>query len=108
MRVFDRDLLGAGIARHVTDENCKMRIDKRDDRRRTIDVHALRHTFGTHLSKAGVSPRTAQAGMRHSKPELTANIYTDPKLLNIAGAINALPALTHPGEVVTGTITTAR
>ena len=32
--------------------------------------------------------------MRHSKPELTANIYTDPKLLDVAGAIDALPALT--------------
>ena len=35
-----------------------------DDRGRTIDVHALRHTFGTHLSKAGVPLRTAQAAMR--------------------------------------------
>jgi hypothetical protein len=31
--------------------------------------------------------------MRHSKPELTANIYTDPKLLDVVGAIDALPAL---------------
>ena len=31
--------------------------------------------------------------MRHSKPELTANIYTDPKLLDVAGAIDALPVL---------------
>ena len=29
--------------------------------------------------------------MRHSKPELTANVYTDPKLLDVAGAIDALP-----------------
>ncbi|MFH1109593.1 MAG: hypothetical protein V1790_10425 [Planctomycetota bacterium] len=51
-------------------------------------------TFGTHLCAAGVPLRTAQAAMRHSKPELTANIYTDPKLLDVAGAIAALPALT--------------
>ena len=50
-------------------------------------------TFGTHLCAAGVPLRTAQAAMRHSKPELTANIYTDPKLLDVAGAIAALPAL---------------
>ncbi len=31
--------------------------------------------------------------MRHSKPELTANVYTDPKLLDVAGAIDALPDL---------------
>ena len=37
--------------------------------------------------------RIAQAAMRHSKPELTTNIYTDPKLLDIAAAIDALPVL---------------
>lgn len=79
-RIFDRDLAVAGIP-------------KRDERNRVVDIHALRVTFGTHLCAAGVPLRTAQAAMRHSKPELTANIYTDPKLLDIAGAINALSAL---------------
>ena len=79
-RIFDRDLTVAGIS-------------KRDERNRVVDIHALRVTFGTHLCAAGVPLRTAQAAMRHSKPELTANIYTDPKLLDIAGAIDALPAL---------------
>ncbi len=42
--------------------------------------------------------------MRHSKPDLTANIYTDPKLLDVAGAIEALPALNlTPEGVATGT-----
>ena len=80
VRILDRDLQAAGIA-------------KRDDRGRTLDVHALRHTFGTHLSKAGVSLRTAQAAMRHSTPTLTANVYTDPRLLDIHGAVEALPTL---------------
>ena len=70
-----------------------MEIDKRDERGRTIDVHAFRHTFGTLLSKGGVSPRTAQAAMRHSTINLTMNIYTDPKLLDVAGAVEALPSL---------------
>ncbi len=82
-RIFDRDLAAAGIP-------------KRDARNRVVDVHALRVTFCSHLCAAGVPLRTAQAAMRHSKPELTANIYTDPHLLDIAGAINALPALTLP------------
>ena len=69
------------------------KIDKRDERGRTIDVHSLRHTFGTLLSKGGVTPRTAQAAMRHSKIDLTMNIYTDPKLLDVAGAMEVLPAL---------------
>jgi integrase len=87
-RIFDRDLATAGIA-------------KRDERNRVVDVHALRVTFGTHLCAAGVPLRTAQAAMRHSKPELTANIYTDPRLLDVAGAIASLPAFAPDQEGVT-------
>ena len=68
-------------------------IPKRDDRGRVLDIHALRHTFGTHLSKGGVAPRVAQAAMRHSTLELTMNTYTDPRLLDVAGALDVLPAL---------------
>ncbi|MCG3180469.1 MAG: Tyrosine recombinase XerC [Phycisphaerae bacterium] len=86
VRILDRDLAVAGIA-------------KTDDRGRRVDIHALRHTFGTHLSLAGVAPRVAQAAMRHSTLELTMNVYTDPQLLDVAGAIDSLPAfsraLTH-------------
>lgn len=78
---FDRDLAAASI-------------EKFDERGRSLDVHALRHTFGTHLSKAGVAPRVAQAAMRHSSIHLTMNIYTDPTLLDVVGAINALPKFT--------------
>jgi integrase len=80
VRILDRDLRLAGIP-------------KVDERGRTVDVHALRHTFGTLLSAAGVAPRTAQAAMRHSTIDLTMNVYTDPKLLDVAGAMEALPAL---------------
>ena len=79
IKIFDRDLAAAGIA-------------KRDERDRVVDIHALRHTFGTHLSKAGVTPRVAMAAMRHSSLELTMNIYTDPALLDVAGAIAVLPS----------------
>ena len=61
VKVLDRDLHAAGIA-------------KADERGWTIDVHALRHSFGTLLSKGGVSPRTAQAAMRHSKIDMTMNV----------------------------------
>ena len=45
--------------------------------------------------------------MRHCKPELTANIYTDPRLLDVAGAINALPALTvQPDANTDGAVAT--
>lgn len=80
IRVLERDLRAAGIP-------------KRDDRGYTVDVHALRHTFGSHLSARGVLPRTAQAAMRHSTIALTMNLYTDPRLLDVAGALEALPSL---------------
>lgn len=67
---------------------------------------ALRHTFGTHLSKAGVTLQTAQAAMRHSDPSLTANVYTDPKLLDVAGAGASLPDL--PLAAVGGQAVAAR
>jgi integrase len=92
VKILDRDLVLAGIARRVK-VGGKWQIDKRDERGRTVDVHALRHTFGTLLSKGGVTPRTAQAAMRHSDIRLTMNVYTDPALLDVRGALDALPAL---------------
>jgi len=96
IRIFDRDLAFAGIAR-IEKRNGKEVVFKTDERGRTVDIHALRHTFGTHLCRAGVPLRTAQAAMRHSDPSLTANVYTDPKLLDVAGALEALPALRDTG-----------
>ena len=80
LRILNRDLKLAGIA-------------KKDDRGRSIDLHGLRHTFGTHLSKSGVAPRVAQAAMRHSSIDLTMNVYTDPRQLDVHGALDSLPAL---------------
>ncbi len=93
-RILDRDLAAAGIP-------------KRDERDRVVDVHAFRVTFGTHLCAAGVPLRTVQAAMRHSTPVLTANIYTDPKLLDVAGAIDAMPALALPLETTPSGVTAA-
>lgn len=47
-------------------------------------VHPAR-IFDRDLSGAGVRLRTAQAAIRHSDPSLTANVYTDPKPLDVAG-----------------------
>ena len=77
--VLNRDLEAAGIP-------------KTDDEGRTIDVHALRHTTGSYLAKAGVAPRVAQSFMRHSDIRLTLGIYSDPSLLNMAAALDALPS----------------
>lgn len=65
VRILDRDLLAAGI-------------DKRDEQGRTVDAHAL---------------RTAQAAMGHSTTDLTMNVYTEPKPLDVPGALDTLPSL---------------
>jgi integrase len=91
VKILNRDMRLAGIA-------------KVDERGRTLDVHALRHSFASHLSKGGVSSRTAQAALRHSTLDLTMNTYTDPKLLDVAGALDALPALPLDGRQLGGEV----
>ena len=85
IRILDRDLVAAGIP-------------KIDDQGRRVHVHALRHSTGTHLSAAGVSPRTAQAVMRHSNVNLTMSTYTDQGLLDTSGAVELLPELPLTGS----------
>ncbi len=80
LRILNRDLEAAGIKK----------IDERDGR---IHLHAMRHSTGTHLSAAGVAPRTAQAVMRHSDIALTMNTYTDERLLETSVAVELLPSL---------------
>jgi integrase len=77
---FDMDIHAAGIP-------------KRDGRGRTVDVHALRHSMASHMNAAGVAPRTVQEAMRHSTLDLTMNTYTDPRLLDLGGAVERLPEL---------------
>ena len=91
VRILNRDLAEAGIP-------------KVDERGYSVDVHALRHSFGTLLSTSGVAPRVAQSAMRHSKMDLTMNVYTDPRLLDVHGAIESLPTL-QPAEQETGQAT---
>ena len=45
------------------------------------DFHALRYTFATNLSKAGVLPREATELLRYSDMRLTMKTYTDAGLL---------------------------
>jgi integrase len=71
----------------------RARIARRDGRGRQIDLHALRTTFGTMLARSGVSMRTAQQLMRHSDIRLTANVYVDPALLDLQGAVESIPSV---------------
>jgi integrase len=58
---------------------------------RRADVHALRHTYGTLLSKSGASPREAMELMRHTDLKLTMKVYTDARAFDLAGAVERLP-----------------
>jgi integrase len=80
LRAFDKDLEAAGIT-------------KKDEWGRTVDLHCLRHTFGTLLAQSGVAPRTAQELMRHSDIRLTTNIYQHLALADTAPAVNRLPSI---------------
>jgi len=79
-KVFSDDLAAAGIP-------------KRDGVGHVVDVHALRHTFGTNLAKAGVPLQVAQKAMRHSTPALTSNVYTHLGLSDVAEATGKLPRI---------------
>jgi integrase len=68
-----------------------------DDAGRRADLHALRHSHGTLLSKGGVTPREAMSLMRHTDLRLTMLTYTDPRIFDLAGAVEKLPInLTTP------------
>lgn len=78
-----------------------------DGEGRRADFHALRHTFGTLLSKAGVSPRMAMELMRHTQIGLTMKHYTDPRIFDLVGAVEKLPKLSPDGAELakaTGTL----
>ncbi len=73
-------------------------ISYQDAAGRYADFHALRHTCGTLLASAGVHPKTAQDLLRHSKIDLTMNVYTHTKLETRAAAVESLPALHLTGK----------
>ena len=71
-----------------------------DESGAVFDFHALRGQFITMLARNGVHPKVAQVLARHSTIGLTMDRYTDAGVLDLAGALDALPAL--PGAAVGG------
>ena len=85
MKVLRKDLAFAGIEFETS--------------RGRIDLHAMRTGLATMLASAGVSQRLTQQHMRHTDPRLTNCVYTDEKVLPVAGAIAELPPLpTSPDD----------
>jgi integrase len=68
-------------------------IPDRDAAGKRVCFHSLRVTFGTWLAQAGTVPRTHMELMRHTDMKLTMTYYTDPRLLDTAGAVADLPDL---------------
>jgi integrase len=79
-----------------------------DSEGRRVDFHALRHTLGTNLSRAGVPLRVAMELMRHSDPGLTMKTYTDVAKLPLREAVNALPRFMGDVADVEGVATRAK
>jgi len=74
-------------------------IPDKDQAGRYVDFHSLRVSLSTMLAANGVTPRATQALMRHTDPRLTAGVYTDEKLLPLAGELLAVPSIPTSGAV---------
>lgn len=80
MRLFNRILHRAGI-------------DRIDEDGRKLDIHALRHTFGSRLARHGVGLVHVQRLMGHSDPKLTAQVYTHLDVEDLRKAIETVAAI---------------
>ncbi len=78
MRIFDRLLDRA-------------ELEKIDASGQKLDIHALRHTYGTRLLRAGVGLHQVQKLMGHSSPELTARVYAHLVCDDLRDAVERLP-----------------
>jgi integrase len=84
-RAFYQDLELAGIPRV-------------DAAGRSVDLHALRHTYCTLLIKSGADIKTVQTLMRHSTPALTLGIYSHYDQRRLDEAVAKLPEVGRDEE----------
>ena len=99
--VFRLDLAAARSAwlGEAVDDEARKQMEETDflmykDREgRFADFHALRHTTGSFLAAGGVSPKVAQAVMRHSDINLTMSTYSHAYREDEAKAAESLPDL---------------
>ena len=77
MRLFDRVLRSAEIPRV-------------DDEGRKLDIHSLRHPFGSRLARNGVGLVQVQCLMGHSDPKLTAQVYTHLDVEDLRRAVESV------------------
>ncbi len=82
----------------LKDDLTEAGITPTDEAGRTVDFHALRHTFITNLVKGGVTPKVAQGLARHSKITLTMDVYTHLTLHDRKSALDVLPTVPGTGD----------
>ncbi len=75
-------------------------IAKTDSQGRSVDIHALRHTFATRLARAGVGLAQAQKLLGHADVRMTAEVYTHLENEDLHEAITSLPRLRISGAKV--------
>lgn len=77
MRIFKRILVRADIPRV-------------DSEGRKLDIHALRHTFGSRMARSGAGLVHVQRLLGHSDPKLTAQVYTHLDVEDLRSAIEGV------------------
>ena len=81
LRCFNEDIVAA-------------QITKKDSAGRVVDLHSLRHTFGTRLGRTpGVDPKSVQTFMRHSDPRMTFGVYVHSDKDRLKAVAALLPSI---------------
>jgi integrase len=80
LKAFNNDLEAAGI-------------EKKDAAGRTVDLHALRHSFGSRLMRNGTDLKSIQGLMRHSTAAMTLGVYVHKDTAQMAAAVEGLADL---------------
>ena len=84
VRVWRRDLLGAGIEYQTTDRDGKTPL--------YLDLHSLRHWYVTEIaSQPGIDLKTGMTLTRHSTPALFLKVYAKVKQDRLRAAAEAIP-----------------
>jgi hypothetical protein len=97
LRTFKLDLVAAGLAKIVKDDDGNERFDCDDEDGRSLDFHCLRVSFVSGLVAANVHPQVAQALARHAKIETTMGAYTELTSLDLRGGGGAAGAAAVEG-----------
>ncbi|HLX62418.1 MAG TPA: tyrosine-type recombinase/integrase [Planctomycetota bacterium] len=85
--------ISSRVLKQLNNDLTAAEIEKKDAAGRTVDLHALRHTFGTRLNNNGADVKTIQALMRHSTAAMTLGVYIHKSKNQMTAAVESLPAI---------------